>query len=557
MASQGSNPPSDAPAPRAGHHSHAALAAAVRVVGGMTLLSRLGGLLRDILVMRLFGATALGSAFQAGFQTPNLFRRLFGEGALSAAFIPEYTRLSKADPAMADRLATLTLTLLLAATSALMVLIEIALLIVLWVAPADPERVVSLTLVMVMLPFMPLICAAAILSGMLQVHGKFGPAASGPLTLNAFIVAVAGFHMLTGRAGDFDAAVAIGLATVLSGITQCLWFARLLRGHVRWPRDFSGVREPAVRMFKRFLPVLIGLGTLQINTFLDTLIAMWPNWVGPTMLGHAYPLDPASNAILASAQRPYQFPLGVFGIAVATAIFPLLSRDADDPTQFEATLRRGLRLSFFIGLPATVGLMLVSQDLIASFFSGGGKGSFSASDVERAASALRGFALAIWAYSLNHVLTRAFYAKGDTVTPMRISIAMVVINLGLNLTLIWSLREAGLAWATSISAIIQCVVLTTMLRRKLPAPPIDASVLGGFVRVALITALMAGAVVLVERFAPAPTHYTKHVVRLATCTLVGGGSFLLLAKLLRVPELPWLLARRPKGVKTVEAAMDP
>lgn len=556
MASDQPNPAPSSPAPRGGHHAHPSLASAVRVVGGMTLLSRFGGLFRDILVMRLFGASALGSAFQAGFQTPNLFRRLFGEGALSAAFIPEYTRLTKSDPPMADRLATLTLTLLLAATSALMVIIEVALLAVLMLLPPDPERTISLALVMVMLPFMPLICAAAILGGMLQVHGKFGPASSGPLTLNAFIVAVAGFHMLTGRSGDFDAAVAIGVATVLSGITQCLWFSRLLRGHTHWLRDFRGVAEPAKRMFKKFLPVLIGLGTLQINTFLDTLIAMWPNWVGPTMLGHAYPLDTASNAILASAQRPYQFPLGVFGIAVATAIFPLLARDADDPTRFEQTLRRGLRLSFFIGLPATVGLMLVSHDLIASFFSGRGKQAFTPADVARAASALRGFALAIWAYSLNHVLTRAFYARGDTVTPMRVSIVMVALNLGLNLTLIWKLREAGLAWATSASAIIQCIVLVVLLGRKLPAPPIDRGVLMGFARVAVLTAIMAALVIGAGLLLPEPTRYRLFLLRLGVCSAVGGIGFIVLAKLLRAPELPWLLERRPKGTKTVEAAME-
>lgn len=522
----------------------------------MTLLSRLGGLLRDILVMRLFGASSLGSAFQAGFQTPNLFRRLFGEGALSAAFIPEYTRLVKSDPGMADRLASLTLTVLLAVTSALTIVIELALLGVLLLLPPDTERTISLQLIMVMLPFMPLICAAAILGGMLQVHGRFGPASSGPLTLNAFIVAVAGFHMLTGRAGDMNAAIAVGVATVLSGITQCLWFARLLRGNVHWTRDFAGVGEPARRMFKKFIPVLIGLGTLQINTFLDTLIAMWPNWVGPTMLGQVYPMDAASNAILSSAQRPYQFPLGVFGIAVATAIFPLLARDQSDPVRFEQTLRRGLRLSFFIGFPATLGLMLVSHDLIAAFFSGAGPNAFGPDDVMRASGALRGFALGIWAYSLNHVLTRAFYARGDTVTPMRVSISMVALNLALNMTLIWRFREAGLAWATSISAIVQCATLLLLLRRRLHTSPVDRGVLAGFARVALIALVMSGLVVLTRELFPEPHRYSMHLMRLLACSVVGGASFLVLAKLLRIPELPWLLERRPKGVKTVEAVME-
>src|SRR5262245_18012329 len=117
-------------------------------------------------------------------------------------------------------------------------------------------------------------------------------------------------------------------------------------------------------MLKRFFPVLIGMGTLQINMFLATAITMWPIWVGPTLWGLAYPLDKGSTVVLSNAERLYQFPLGVFGIAVATAIFPLLSRHADEPAHFAQTLRRGLRLSLFIGLPSSIGLFLVRLDAI-------------------------------------------------------------------------------------------------------------------------------------------------------------------------------------------------
>jgi putative peptidoglycan lipid II flippase len=553
-------PPSHAPAAPNPTPSHHGLSSAVRTVGGVTLLSRFGGMARDVLVINLFGATALGSAFAAGFAIPNMFRRLFGEGALSAAFIPEYTSLTKDDPALADRLASLTVATLLLATTALTVAIELALLLVLIFAPGDETRRMSIQLVMVMLPFMPLICVAAILGGILQVHGKFGPAASGPLLLNGFIIVVAAFHMLTGRAGDLSAATAIGVATVVSGVSQCLWFNKLLKGHVRWTRVFTGVNETGRRMLKKFVPVLIGLGTLQINSFLDTLIAMWPNWVGPTILGRAYPLDQASNVLLSAAQRPYQFPLGVFGIAVATAIFPMLARQSRDHAAFESTLKRGMRLSFFIGLPASIGLMLVASDLIGAFYSWSGENKFTPDDVSRAASALHAFAAGIWAYSLNHVLTRAFYAKGDTRTPMRISLAMCALNLTLNLILIWPLREAGLAWSTTIAAAVQTLVLSFYLGRGAGVRSMDADVLRAFARIAIATAIMALGVWLLLELLPDPTRHLILAIRVLAATAAGAGLFLVSSRLLGAPELPWLLERRRVSPHAksdaVESAMD-
>src|SRR5205085_523131 len=154
---------------------------------------------------------------------------------------------------------------------------------------------------------------------------------SGPVVLNGLIIAVGIYSIATRQLGGETMAYILGVVTVLSGLTQCLWFLKLLRPHVNWTRVHHGASEAVARMRRRFVPVLIGMGTLQINTFLDILIAMWPIWVGPTLLGFAYPMDHKSNAILSFTQRLYQFPLGVFGIAVATAIFPMLSRHADEP----------------------------------------------------------------------------------------------------------------------------------------------------------------------------------------------------------------------------------
>lgn len=534
--------PEPPPATSGPEQSHRALSGAVRVVSGMTLLSRLGGLVREVLVARIFRDTAIGSAFAAGFAIPNMFRRLFGEGALSAAFIPEYTRAYKADPEAAGRLASLTVRTLLLATTALTVVIELCLLLALWIVPATPGRTLSFELIMLMLPFMPLVCVAAILGGMLQVHGRFAPAASGPIILNSIITVAGLYFLIAGRMGDAIVAFWLGVATVVSGLTQCLWFLRLLRPYARWARQFEDARPRARAMFGRFIPALVGMGTLQINTFMDVLIAMWPIWVGATILGRAYPMDDRSNVILTAAQRLYQFPLGVFGIAVATAVFPLLARHADEPAHFVQTLRRGLRLSLFIGLPASIGLILVRSNLTTVLY--GGSRGFSPEAVERAAAVLAGFAPGVWAYSINHVFTRAFYAKGDTKTPMRVAIAMVVLNLVLNCVLMWPLREAGLAWATSITAMVQALVLGSMCRRFAPGQLLDSEAVPGIGRVLGAAAAMGVGVYTLRRLLPEPMSWFGHALSLAALCGAGGVLYLGSAALLRCHELGWLLRRR-------------
>jgi putative peptidoglycan lipid II flippase len=335
----------------------------------------------------------------------------------------------------------------------------------------------------------------------------------------------------------------LGSVTVLSGFTQCAWFWVLLRPHVAWTRAYDAARPAGARMLRRFVPVLIGLGTLQINTFLDILMAMWPIWVGPTLLGQRYPMDDKSNSILSFTQRLYQFPLGVFGIAVATAVFPMLSRHADEPAHFTHTLRRGLRLSLFIGLPASLGLILVRDDLTAVLF--GGKTGFGAPELARSAAVLAGFAPAVWAYSLNHVFTRAFYAKGDTRTPMSVAIAMVGLNLALNLALIWRFREAGLAWATAASASVQCAVLGLLCRRKLLSERlIDAESRRGAARIIAAATLMALAVVGLRLILPPPTRWSAHVLSLAILCSTGVGAYVAASLAFRTHELRWLLRLR-------------
>lgn len=545
------NPPDPNPDPspdatREDPHAHP-IAAAVRTVSGLTLVSRFAGMARDLVHARLMGDSAIGSAFMAAWAIPNLFRRLFGEGALSAAFIPEYAQLSKNDPDTADRFATITLALLTLVTGALLILGEITLVILLLVSGGrDPERDLSLRLIMLMLPFMPLVCVAAILGGMLQTHGRFGPPAAAPIILNTFVVAAALPFFLRDNPDRVVAAYWIGAAAVASGAAQVAWSLWALRRHAHWKRGFAQARAPTRRLLRRFLPVVLGMGTIQLNSFFDTIIAMWPVWFGPTVLGFAYPLDERSNSILSFTQRLYQFPLGVFGIAVATAIFPLLSRHADAPHQFITTLRRGLRLSFFIALPATAGLMLVRNDLTYVMY-GGGARAFSDQGTARAAAVLLGYAPGVWAYSLNHVATRAFYARGDTRTPMYIALAMVGVNLSLNCTLIWFLGEAGLAWSTSVAAMLQLVLLTRASRKLTHERTLDSQTLAGLFKTVLATFAMAILVVLARDLTSFPKTWTGSFERLSVAFFAGTIGFALLAIFLRQHELRWLLSRSAKG----------
>lgn len=516
----------------------------VRTVSGLTLVSRLTGLVRDLVTVRIFGDGAVGSAFAAAFAIPNMFRRLFGEGALSAAFIPEYSRLTRDEPARADAFCSMTIGLVAVITGLLTIVVEAALALVLVFAEPDPERTYSIGLVMFLLPYMPLVCVAAMLAGMLQVHGRFAPGAAMPIILNLCIVAACVPYFAAEDASAERWAWVIGGSVLLSGGLQIAWSLAALRGVVRWTRAVGVASDSTGVMLRRLGPVLIGLGTLQVNALIDTLIAMWPNWVGPTIGGRAYPLDEASNSILFFTQRLYQFPLGVFGIAVATAIFPSLSRAAADRERFVGMLRQGVRLSLFIALPATVGLILVRGDLIGVLYSGPG-GGFSDEGVSRSAAVLFGYGAGVWAYSLNQLWTRGFYALGNTATPMRVAVAMVGLNLVLNVVLVFAtpLREAGLAWSTAVSAVVQCLVLSVLLDRREGLGLFDRATRVGLMRTGILTAMM-GAVVVGAYFGmPEPTGWSGQALRLGVTTGAGAGAVWIGALILRSEELGWLTHR--------------
>ena len=519
-----------------------------RTVTGLTVVSRMGGLLRDATMSRVFGISPLMDAFAFGFQVPNLFRRLFGEGVLSAAFLPEYTRLSDDDPATAALMARLLVGRSIMLLSGIVLLIE---LLLLFGALDGFLEVQGLRLLAIMLPYAPMVCLVALMGAMLQAHGRFGPTAAAPIIMNLFFVLTTLLLLPLVSSGRLSSEAQISwvaASLLVAGLIQVLWSWRALRA-LPTPRgvaDRAVARSTSFKVVRSGLPMALGLGVLQFNTLLDGIIASWPTLVGPTIpiLDIDYPLKEGSMAALGFASRLYEFPLGVFGIALATAIFPQLSRERDDRERFNATLKRGIRLSFFIGLPATIGLLLVHRPLVAVVLQGD---AFTPSDTARTGFILIGYASALWAYCATHVLVRAFYARGEAMTAVKVAVGLVALNLTLNLILIWTpLEVAGLAWSTAICAVLQVFILSGILSAR------TGRLFDVGLRRSLLRTILLGMVVLIGcsivqwviGSSLGSGSVLHQLIMLMILVPAGAVPFLFVAWWLRSPELGWLLGDR-------------
>ena len=535
-----------------------------RTLSIFTFVSRITGLVRDAALASVFGITPFTDAFNFAFQIPNLFRRLFGEGAISAAFIPRYTELLRDDPERARKYCGLLLGVL-ATFLWLVVLVGELVIYVLWSGAPQVEYTVgnmvhvggvpiasmsvryarfAYELAAIMLPYMPLICIVAVGGSALQAHGRFGPTAGSPIILNLLMIAAMLGLTPFFLDGSMDPAThlrVVACAVIVAGILQVSWTLFVLR-HARpvfAPHDPSA-RASVRATLRSALPMLLGLGVLQINIVVDGIIASWPSIVGPNILGMPYPLAEGAMTAITNASRLYEFPLGVFGISIAMAIFPALSRQNNDLPAFTNTLRRGLRLSLFIGLPASVGLMLVAREAVGVLFQ---RGEFGADDTARVAWVLVGFAPAIWAYQAIQIFTRAFYALKETMRPVKIAVAMVALNVCLNIALIFTpLREAGLAWSTAICAIVQAAVLAWVLVQRVPGF-MSRDVLASWMRSVIAAGALLLAIVAIAPFVPAGTTWMEMAIALASKIVIGTAAFVLAARAMAMPELGWALGR--------------
>ena len=420
----------------------------------MTTISRVFGLVRDVVIASLFGASAGLDAFIVAFRIPNFLRRLFAEGGFSQAFVPvlaEYreNRDIKEVRALVDQTtATLGLVLFfitLVGVAAAPVFIYIF-------APgfsAEPQKqLLAADMLRITFPYIFFISLTALAGGILNTFGKFAVPAFTPVLLNLCIISFAIY--LSPQLEE--PVTALAWAVLAAGALQLLFqFPFLLRLGV-FPRPgFHRDREGVQRIMRLMLPTLFAVSITQINLLIDTLIASY--------------LESGSISWLYFSDRLMEFPLGVFGVALATVILPSLSRQyaGGDSKAYSATMDWALRLVVLIALPAATGLAMMAAPMLTTLFQ---YKAFSANDVVMASHSLVAYALGLPAFIFIKVLASAFFSRQDTKSPVKFGVIAMLVNVVLNLVLVQFLAHAGLALATSIAAYVNASLLYLYLRKE-------------------------------------------------------------------------------------------
>ncbi|QDH14457.1 murein biosynthesis integral membrane protein MurJ [Formicincola oecophyllae] len=447
-------------------------------VGSWTMLSRFLGLVRDQLLAALMGAGMVQDAYQIAFRLPNMFRRLFGEGAFNAAFVPLFTTIHERDGKQAAvTFASRALTMLVLLLVGLTLLGEVFMPAVIHVmAPGfshgNPERfLLAVTYTRITLPYMVFICAAALVAGMLNGLGRFSAAAAAYVSFNIVGIAAIGWAV----AGHHDVAVASAWGITLSGVVQFALLMWAAARHGMMPHLARPALTPAIRrLLARMGPGLVGSGVTQLNLTIDTIIATL--------------LPTGSISWLYFADRINQLPLGVLGAALGTTLLPLLSRHAaqQDKAAMRGAMDRASDYALLLTLPATAGLMAVAPEIMSALF---GYGRFGPSDVNHAAQALLAYAVGLPAFVLIKLYAPAFFAEGDTATPVKISMVTLALNLGLNLLFLKPLAFMGPPLASALAAIVNLGLMLAVLRRRALFKPTRA-VLGRMARITLAALAM-------------------------------------------------------------------
>ncbi len=516
---------------------------AAKVVAGLTMLSRVLGLVRDMVIVPL-GGPVLADRFWTAFAIPNLFRRLFGEGALSAAFVPVFTDVDEGGESGRARTVLANVGGLLAVILAgLMVLIWAGLIIWWAVVRTEPTTDFLIGMTGLMLPFMFTVCLLALGSAALNCRGHFWYPAAAPILLNIVLIVAAGWLAPKVAQSDAGQFVVIALALLAAGTLQLVGVVWLLRrgGLVLFGRPWPVLNETR-RIAKLMGPMFLPLSVMQFSAFSDKIIAL----IFTRSDAHPnFPLDPGIVRCLYAASRMYMLPLGVLAIPIATVVFPLFSRYAarNDNLALRQTTNRALRLCLFLGIPAGVGLAMLAQPAIRVIFQ---RKDFTAADTLRTAWVLRAYCVGMWAYFCNHILLRAFFSDRETRRPLVLSMGMSALNIALVLGLIWTpLKGAAVGMATATTSSISTLVLIWLLRKRWGQLGFR-KILASVVRIALASALMAAAVWACIAYLPgvfAAWTSRPRIPAILCGIAAGAGVYLLSTIMLRSPELGELRKR--------------
>ena len=418
-------------------------------MGGNTLLSRILGFVRDLVMARMFGADAATDAFFVAFKIPNFLRRLFAEGAFSVAFVPvlsEYrAKRSEAElREFIDRMAgTLGLVLLLTTLVGVLAAPVLIMLFAPGFASDDEDKyLLAVEMLYLTFPYLFFISLTAFAGSILNAHYRFGIPAFTPVLLNLSMIGCAlwlvSTHEPTGRS-------ALAWGVLIAGAVQLLFQFPFLAQLKLMPKPRVAFKDRGViKVLRLMVPALFGVSVSQINLLLDTLIASF--------------LVSGSISWLYYSDRLMEFPVGILGVAIGTVILPNLSRKHAEksPQEFSATLDWAIRLMVLLGVPAAVGLFLLAGPMLATLFH---SDNYNSQDVVKSTQSLMAFAPGLMAIILIKVLAPGFYAQQDTRTPVRIGIIAMAANMIFNLMLVFPLKHAGLALATTISSTLNAYLL--------------------------------------------------------------------------------------------------
>ena len=494
------------------------------------MTSRVFGVLREQVLAALFGAGDATDAYNVAFRVPNLVRDLFAEGAMSSAFVPTFTRhLTTAGKDSAWRLGNLVVNALIVITVALVVLGVIVAepLVGLFAGayravPGKFELTVFLT--RLMLPFLTFVAVAAAFMGMLNsLHRFFIPALS-PAMFNVATIICALALVPVMPAFGWPPIAAIAIGSLVGGAAQLsLQWPSLRREGFRYRPILDWRDESLTRVLVLMGPGTIGLAATQVNVLVNTVLATGEGTGAVSWLNYAF--------------RLMYLPIGLFGVSIATATLPAVSRHVAvrDEGAARRTVADGLSMMLMLNIPATVGLMALAVPIVRVIFE---RGAFTASDTVATAAAVQFYALGLVGYSVVRITSPVFYALGRNRTPVVISVATVLVNAALNIWLVERMGYGGLALGTSIAALFNAALLMFFLRRRLGGIE-GARISGSLLRITIAAAIMGIAAVAVEagveRWIPG-AGLLPQIARLTTTIGVAVGVLAASAYLLRVRE---------------------
>jgi len=446
-------------------------------VGAFTAISRITGFVRDLMIAAVLGASLLADAFFVSFKLANFLRRLFAEGAFNAGFVPMFARTLEGEGEAAARafgretLAVMSVVLLIVVLLAEIFMPWLVRAIAIGFEPGEERYGLAVELSRITFPYLMCISLAALFSGVLNSIGRFAAAAFAPVLLNLILVT----SLLLAAQHPKTPAHALAWGVAVAGVAQLVWVAWACRRQgmglaLQRPRITSRIKK----LFGLILPGAVGAGVYQINLLVDMFFAST--------------LPVGAISFLFYADRLNQLPLGIIGVAMGTALLPLLTRQlrAGDVATAQRTQNRAAEFALLLTLPATAALIAIGEPIIRVLFE---RGAFTAADTAATSSALVAFAIGLPAYVLIKVLAPGFFAREDTATPVKIAAVCLAANIAIILLLIGPMAHTGIALATSLSNWLNVAMLYAVLRRR-DAVATDIGLVRRVATMALISALM-------------------------------------------------------------------